>query len=103
MGPKVSCYHRCEKVEVKVLVLQSCPTLCDPMDLSKAPAKPRDSTYLLWGNRAQHRGVANTRLREKSVREVCEALIQECSLPAPHPISGDSPYGWKLIKANNDR
>lgn len=54
------------------------PKSAAPRDVEtclKPPAKPGGNTYLLWGNRAQHRGVANTRLREKSVGKVCEALI----------------------------
>jgi hypothetical protein len=39
----------------------------DTETCSEFPAKPGDSTYLFWGNKAQHRGVANTRLGEKSI------------------------------------
>lgn len=43
--------------------------------------QPKGITHLLWGNRAQHRGVANTRLGKKSTENVCEA---EHSLSGPH-------------------
>lgn len=50
--------------------------------------QPKGITHLLWGNRAQHRGVANTRLGKKSTENVCEAGL---SIPSLVPASCKQP------------
>ena len=64
MGPKVSCSHRCGKVEMKVLVPQSCPSLCNPIGLSKAPSQAQgqhlpslgEQGTAQWGGKYQAEG-----------------------------------------------
>ena len=64
MGTKVSCSHRCGKVEMKVLVPQSCPSLCNPMGLSKAPSQAQrqhlpslgEQGTAQWGGKYQAEG-----------------------------------------------
>lgn len=47
--------------------------------------RSRSITHLLWGNRAQHRGVANTKLEKRSTGNVCDTGLS-VPLPVPHLI-----------------
>lgn len=60
------------------------------------PAKPGSSTYLLWGKRAQHRGVANTRLERRVLARFGKLWPKGAPSLHPTPCLDTAPRGGDI-------